>query len=112
MSDDDLMEKLRTSVTTPPEADDPAFWVAFEGDLQRRLAARPRRRWPAVLAMTMAAAAALIFFLRPVPVVPAVHEPAATVEEELLPSEDPTELVGDLDLEQLQAVEDHFHGGV
>ena len=99
MSDEELIAKLKASVETPKEADDPRFWQTFAADLDRAIA-RPRRRWPAFAALgAVAAAAVLAITLRSRPPVR-----AAIVQDELAGADDPTDLVGELDLEELHAV--------
>lgn len=115
MTDDELIEKLKATAGPPPHADDPGFWAAFEADLARKLdAPRPRRRlgiWVGAASLAAAAALAVLVHVgRPHRSVATVGG-AAAAEDELLPSEDPTELVGDLDLDELHTVDQHFHGG-
>jgi len=114
MTDEELMARLKASAPVPKEADDPAFWQAFEADLQRKLDAPPRRaRWKTRLAVGLAAAAAAALMIhghrRPSSPMPGR---AASVDEVLLPDEDPTDLIGELDIDELRALDHNFHGGV
>jgi hypothetical protein len=104
MTDDELVAKLKASATPPKEADDPRFWQGFAADLDRALAVKPRRRWSALAALGVAAAAALL--LVTLHRRPAVH--TAIIQDELVGSEDPTELVGELDDQELRAVATKF----
>ena len=118
MTDDELVLKLRASAPRPKELDDQRFWADFEAGVARRIEGRPVRRvgWrlPALgLGMAAAAAFALMMFSgshqsNPMPGV--THSVAA--EDELVGPGDATELVDDLDLDELKAVENHFNGGV
>ena len=113
MNDEELIAKLKASVETPKEADDPRFWQSFAADLAKKLdrssATRPHRRWPALAAIgAVAAAAVLAVTLRAKPPVPR----AAIMQDELTldadGNSDAAELVGELDLEELHAVASKF----
>jgi hypothetical protein len=108
MTDDELIAKLKASVEPPKEADDPRFWQSFAADLDRAIAPRPRRRWPALAAIgAVAAAAVLAVTLRTKP-----PQRMAIMQDELTldadGNSDAAELVGELDLEELHAVAGKF----
>lgn len=117
--DEAFIARLRASDAVPAEADDPRFWQRFSADLDQQLAARPRRRrlLGAFIAFDLlCAAAALLLFVHPGrhairPIVPSPIEgalaPAALDSSDGVDSpdfEDPCQLIGDLDADELSAV--------
>jgi hypothetical protein len=119
MRDDELVRKLRGAAPRPKELDDERFWAEFERDVARGIDAKPRRRWRAPMAafgLAVAAAAAFLIIHTRVTPRPSNPMPGAihnVAEEELLRGPgDATDLVGDLDLDELEAVDHHFKGGV
>lgn len=127
MDDDELVKKLKQSAPRPPELDDERFWADFAAGVARGIDGAPgaapgaprARRWrlPAAVLGFAAAAAAAVLVLRGDAGAPPSHPMPGVVrthiaEDELLGSGDATELIGDLDLEELKAVDHHFNGGV
>ena len=129
MRDEELFAKLRASQPLPKEADE-AFFAQLRTDVGRecrridgRLEARARRRVPRWLvgggvAGLVAAAAVLLLLLRPHPG-PRGHRmmgpmPGLSPAEDALidNGDDATDLVDQLDAEELKAVDVHFKGGV
>jgi hypothetical protein len=116
MTDEELIAKLKAGAPKPKQADDAQFWATFEAEVAKKIAEPPRRRvWPAVaVALAAAAALTLVVHGHGRPSAPSNPMPGANAAalDELLPSEDPVELVGDLDLDELHVVDHEFHGGV
>lgn len=118
MTDDELFARLKASAPESAEASDPQFWDRFHRDLDAALARPMRRRLlrPAFALGLATAAAALLLALR-------IHRPARTgaplpaaalpagVIDELAGTEDPCELIGDLDSDELEAVAHHLKPG-
>jgi len=122
MTDEELIAKLKA--TAPGAPDDPQLWASIEAGVRDGIA-RPARRpigWRgSVVGLGLACAAAALALvlhlhghLRGAPPRLASHPVRAHgVDETLLvPDEDPAELVGDLDLDELKTVEHHLRGGV
>lgn len=127
MRDDELVRKLKETAPRPKELDDERFWADFQAGVASGIAgadgARPspraRRSWrlpTAVLGFVAAAAAAVLLLFGHLGAHPSLPVPSAVrtriAEDELFGSDDATDLVGDLDLEDLKAVDHHFNGGV
>jgi hypothetical protein len=112
MNDEELVTRLRASAQAPAEADSPQFWQRFGSELDQRIARgaprRPRRLfW--MMGLVAAAAAALLIFR---PTRPAPHPNASAIEDALIAGpEDPCELIGDLDSDELEAIAHHLQPG-
>lgn len=116
MNDEELIAKLKATAPEAPE--DPALWASIEAGVREGIARPAPRaiRWRGVgvgLGLAAAAAALALFLqVRGHHHVAQQHHPRSVDDSALLPDEDPTELVGDLDLDELKTVEHHFGGGV
>jgi hypothetical protein len=113
MSDEELIAKLKATAPEAPE--DPALWASIEAGVRDGIARQAPRRigWRgSLVGLGLAAAAAMLALFLHLRGNHPHLAPHGVDETALLPDEDPAELVGDLDLDELQAVESHFHGGV